>query len=137
MPAGDLTKKMGMRPGHRVLVLNAPDGFTETLAPLPERVALETTPTGGAFDLIHVFVHDKAEVDRMAPDALAVLSPGGLLWFSHPKKSSKIKTDITRDVGWDILAVSGLRPVSLVSIDETWSAFRFRPVEDVNPRNGK
>ena len=54
-----------------------------------------------------------------------------LLWLSYPKRSSKVETDLSRDVGWEVVADAGLRPVTQVSIDETWSALRFRPVERV------
>ena len=66
---------------------------------------------------------------------MGALKLGGLLWFSYPKKSSKVETDITRDVGWDALGSTGLRPVTQVAIDDTWSALRFRPVVDVKSRS--
>jgi uncharacterized protein YbdZ (MbtH family) len=53
------------------------------------------------------------------------------MWVSYPKKSSKVKTDISRDAGWEIMAENSLRPVTQVSIDKTWSALRFRPVEQI------
>jgi hypothetical protein len=55
----------------------------------------------------------------------------GLLWVSYPKKSSKIATDISRDVAWEVMKEFGLQPVFQISIDETWSALRFRPTERV------
>ena len=76
----------------------------------------------------------KADVDHLSPTGLRALQPGGLLWFSYPKKTSRIATDITRDTGWDSLTKAEMRPVSQISIDETWSALRFRPVDDVNSR---
>jgi hypothetical protein len=55
----------------------------------------------------------------------AALKPVSLLWISFPKGSSKIQTDLTRDKGWD--SVRDLKWVTLVSVDETWSAFSLRP----------
>ena len=45
-----------------------------------------------------------------------------------------LETDLTRDAGWDALSAAGLRGVATVSIDDTWSGLRFRPVEDVRSR---
>ena len=84
---------------------------------------------------MQTFVRNKAEVDSSAEKAIAALKPGGLLWFSYPKKGSKVVTDITRDVGWDVLGSAGLRPVTQVAIDDTWSALRFRPIADVKSRS--
>ena len=133
MAASPLTKKLGIKTGHRMLVMNAPEGYLDSLTDLPQSVEL-TTSAEGDFDFVHVFVNSKAQVDHFSPTALEALQPGGLLWFSYPKKSSKIATDISRDTGWDSLAKAKMRPVFQFSIDETWSALRFRPVDDVKPR---
>lgn len=129
-----LAKKLGMKAGHRVLVLNAPDGYLQLLEPLPEGVEVATSG-GGAFDLVQVFVRGKGEIDSHARRALEAVKPGGLLWFSYPKKSSKVKTDINRDVGWESVTNEGWENIAQVSIDDTWSAGRFRPSGDV--RSGR
>ncbi len=134
MPDTPLVKKLGIKPGQRLLLLHAPDGYRTRLGALPEDVELieaaEEAPVG-MFDAIHLFVGNKAELDRMAPVAIAALRPGGLLWIAYPKKSAKTGADVTRDEGWDAVAAAGLRPVTQVAIDEVWSALRFRPVAEV------
>ena len=133
MAASSLTKKLGIKAGHKMLVVNAPDGYLDSLTDLPQGVELITS-ADGVFDFVQVFVSSKAEVDHLSPTGLGALHPGGLLWFSYPKKTSKIATDITRDIGWHSLTKAKMRPVSQISIDETWSALRFHPVDDVKPR---
>ncbi len=130
MPGTTLVKKLGIKPKQHITILNAPDGYREQLGELPADVELATT-LNGIFDLVHVFVRDKAEIDQYAPTAIQAIKPGGLLWFSYPKKSAKIPTDISRDVGWDAVLNAGWRPVTLISIDDVWSAFRFRPLSEV------
>ena len=128
-----LIKKLGIKSGQRLLVMNAPAGYREALGKQAEGVELEST-AGGVFDFVQLFVGNKAEIDSLAPQALAALKPGGRLWFSYPKKSSNVETDVSRDVGWEALASAGMRPVTQVSIDDTWSALRFRPVSEVKSR---
>lgn len=128
--AGELQKKLRVQPEQRMLVLNAPEGYVETLGPLPEGTQIETEPIG-PFDWGQAFVHDVAELRRLAPQARDAVMYDGLLWISYPKKSSRIATDISRDVAWEVMKEYGLRPVTQVSIDETWSALRFRPPEEV------
>lgn len=124
-----LTKKLRLQPGQRVLLLNAPRGYLDLLGDLPDGASLDMTPDGDTYDFVQAFVDSIAELERLARSAIDASSYDGILWFSYPKKSSKVKTDISRDVGWDIVANAGLRPVMQVSIDETWSALRFRPHE--------
>lgn len=51
--------------------------------------------------------------------------------IDYPKKSSKVETDISRDVGWDAVKKTDWEGVAIVAIDDTWSALRFRPVAEV------
>jgi hypothetical protein len=121
-----LVKKLLIKSRQRVAVLNAPAGFIERLDGLPDGVELTEQP-GAARDIVLVFVANSAELDRFAPAALAKRK--GVLWVSYPKKTSKIKTDLSRDVSWQPLRGAGFEVVSAIAIDDTWSALRFRPVE--------
>ena len=127
MADSSLTKKLSLKPGKRALILNAPDGYRALLDPLPERVDLTTTPDG-TFDFVQVFAKNKADLAEDAPAAMAAVTPGGMLWISFPKKTSKIQTDISRDTGWDVIQQAGWQGVFLISVDDVWSAMRFRPV---------
>lgn len=130
-----LAKKLLIKPGARILVLNAPEGYGAQLEPLPEGAEVSIRPEG-AFDVVQLFARNKAELEAHAPAALAALGPKGILWISYPKGSSKKQTDLTRDAGWDILAAAGLDIVAQVSIDDTWSAGRFKAAETVK-RSGR
>lgn len=130
MATTPLSKKLRIQPGQRILILNAPGGYFEELGPLPEDVEMAQAPDG-EFDFVHLFVKNVTELERLGPVAIDAVVHDGLLWISYPKKSSKATTDLTRDVGWDVVAEAGLRPVTQVSIDNVWSALRFRPVEQV------
>ena len=133
MTENRLVKKLGIKPGQKLLIMNAPADYTQVLGALPEDTEVRTSPEG-TFDFVQLFVRDKEDVDTYAPPAIQATKPDGLLWFSHPKKSSKVKTDLTRDVGWEAVGDAGFRPVAMVSVDVTWSAFRFRPVSEVKRR---
>lgn len=125
-----LAEKLRMQPGQQVLILNAPPGYIQGLGPLPEGIELADAPHG-QYDFVHLFVASRAELERLGPVALQSVKYDGLLWISYPKQSAKAKTDLNRDMGWDLVTGAGLRPVTQVAIDETWSALRFRPVERV------
>ncbi|MCQ3930849.1 MAG: hypothetical protein DPW16_10355 [Chloroflexi bacterium] len=126
-----LIQRLGIKAGHKCLILNAPDGYLNTLGELPPDTTLTTEPDGSSYDLVQVFVWNKADVDTLAPIAIDTLKHDGLLWMTYPKKSSKIKTDITRDIGWEAVNAKGLEIVAAISIDDTWSGLRFRPSEKV------
>lgn len=125
-----LKGKLKIKPEHSLLVLNSPQGYVQST----DKADTRLSPTG-RYDAIQVFVKDKTELEGYAPKVLRALNDGGLLWVSYPKKTSSIKSDLTRDNGWDSLTSKGYEGVSLVSVDDDWSAFRFRPKGKVKSKS--
>jgi hypothetical protein len=125
-----LAGKLRMQAGQRVLIMSAPQGYLAALEPLPEGLEVFDC-ADGRFDLVQLFVKSVLELEELGPVALKAVTYDGLLWISYPKRSSKVDTDISRDTGWDVISQAGLRPVAQISIDETWSALRFRPAERI------
>ena len=123
MPESALAKKMKLKSGLSAAVINAPENYVDTLQ---HNTALSPT-LNGKFDWIQIFVRDKAELDALAPKAAKALKPESMLWISFPKGASKIQTDLTRDKGWEGLQALDLKWLTLVSVNETWSAFAMRP----------
>jgi len=75
-----LAKKLLIRSGSRLLVRNAPPGYLEKLEPLPDGVQLLTT-VEGTFDVVLLFVHNKAEVDALALESTMAARRGGVVWL--------------------------------------------------------
>jgi hypothetical protein len=130
MAKAKLAKKLRIQPGQRMLILNSPRGFLESLGDLPEGVSISESPEG-KFGFVHLFVRNSAQLSDKVPAAIEAVEYDGLLWISYPKRSSKVETDLTRDILWELMTDTGLRPVTQVSIDDVWSALRFRPAERV------
>jgi hypothetical protein len=128
-----LIKKLGIKAKQRLIILNAPEGHSEQIGNmLPADIELVSAQaTDGKFDVVLQFVHNKAEVEKVTPLAIEMVKPGGRLWVSYPKQSSKIPTDINRNILWKIFPNVEWRPVTQISIDEIWSALRFRPKTEV------
>lgn len=124
-----LNRKLGVKAGDRVAAVNAPEGYVARLGPPADVTVSEDLD--GRFEVVHLFARTRAEVDAFAPAAQAALEPGGRLWISYPKVSAGVDTDLRRDVFLDALTPLGLRPVTQISVDETWSALRFRPIAEV------
>jgi hypothetical protein len=110
----------------KVLLQAPPADFLAGLGTLPNGAKLVKASTGGV-DCVIAFVRCKADVKMMAPRALAVIGEKGLLWFAYPKKSGPLPSDLSRDSGWEPLFEAGFDSVAQISIDETWTGFRFRP----------
>ncbi len=125
--AKTLAERMHLRPGERLLLANAPDGYEATLA-APSNVEV-STEAEGTFDVIHLFVSTRAALEADTPGLKALLKPDGKLWIAYPKGTSKrLSADINRD---DIRAYAlsvGLQTVAQVAVDDDWSALRCKVV---------
>ena len=137
-----LPRKLGIKPGHRVALLGAPDGFeTGTLGELPGDVKV-VRRTGGKADVIVSFHTERAELERRLPVLRAMMEPAAGLWIAWPKRASKVETDITEDVVREVALPIGLVDNKVCAVDETWSGLRFvyrlrdRPARS-SPQNGR
>jgi hypothetical protein len=120
-----LAKKVFIKNGYRLTVVNAPAHFTLPLNELTDQVEV-SDKLEGIFDFVLAFAHSQEELKAFIPKILPHLKEDATFWVAYPKKSSKIKSDLSRDQGWEVLKEAGYEGVSLISIDETWSAMRFR-----------
>jgi hypothetical protein len=121
-----LPKKLGIKPKHRVTLVNAPPWFPDILHPLPEGVAVFTDLRGrGPFDVILFFVDDLASLRAKFARIAKRLSRAGGLWVAWPKQASGVPTDVTENVARTVGLAAGLVDNKVCAIDETWSGLRF------------
>ncbi|KAA9340839.1 YdeI/OmpD-associated family protein [Adhaeribacter soli] len=126
MAENPLLKKLRLKANQKVLLLNAEHAW-ETLFPLENPV---DTQANGKYDFILVFAPDKATLEQFAPILQQGATAEAIVWVAYYKGSSKIQTDLTRDKGWESMPETIWQPLSLISLDEKWSAFSFRLAGD-------
>ncbi len=125
-----LPKLLGIKPGNSILLLNAPEGYLETLrgAGLPRTMPIATSAAGtNRYHVVQGFVYKKADVEQVAKAAIGAVTSGGIVWLTFPKKSKRLDTDLTRDDGWAPVSALGWEAVSNFAVDKTWTAKLFRP----------
>jgi hypothetical protein len=123
--ARSLAEKLRVRAGTAIAVLNCPKPPEALLGPMPEKASVQLTLDNPA-DLVLLFVRNSQELGQHVQTIADKLSSALDLWVAYPKQSSEIETDLTRDAGWDPMHRLGWGVVSLVSVDETWTAMRFK-----------
>lgn len=119
-----LVKKLGIKEGARVALINAPDDFQMTLGELPDDVKFVKT-TAKALDLILFFVLSERILLRDFAKLSGRLTSNGMLWIAWPKKSSGVQTDLTFERVQRIGLDAGLVDVKICAIDDTWSGLKF------------
>ena len=122
--ATPLAKKLGMKEGHRVAFLSAPEGFRGLLGELPAGVRVKSRASG-PLDIIVFFTRSRAELERRLPALRRAMDPAAGLWIAWPKRSSGVETDMTEDVARQLGLVNRLVDNKVAAIDETWSGLRL------------
>jgi len=119
-----LAKKLGIKKGHRLSLLDPPDGFVDILhTTLPTEVVLGVGSIEEA-TVIVAFFYERAELDRRVDDLLGAIDLDGGLWIAWPKRASKVPTDITEDTVREVFLPLGLVDNKVCAVDDTWSGLR-------------
>jgi hypothetical protein len=122
-----IAEKLLIKGDYKVLFINPPEGYISQLGSLAEGVTVLKNPVSPV-NLIQLFVTSRKELQAHLPGLKNRLAPGGLLWVTYPKGTSKVKADINRDSINAYAKSLGLIGVAMISIDDTWSALRLKPV---------
>jgi len=124
MMGSTTAQKLKIRDGNLIRTINAPAGYTRSLGVLPTGV--KVTDTGKTFNQVHWFVTDKAQMEKELKKVLQLIKENVVCWIFYPKVTSKIQSDLSRDKGWEELLKHNMQWISLISFDDTWSAFGMR-----------
>jgi hypothetical protein len=115
-------QKAHIKAGTTIAVINEVPGVVESLG-LPQGV---TFVEPGAAQLVFVFVRERSELETVMRPAAGALAGDAVMWAFFRKGSSGAGRDMSRNDVWDVADSLGMRPLGLLSIDETWTAFRLR-----------
>ena len=119
-----LPRKLGIRAGHTVALLDAPDGAERLVDPLPDGVRLRRDLRLRP-DIALQFSTERARLAARLPRLGQAIHPDATLWIAWPKRAAKVPTDITEDVIRDVCLPLGLVDVKVCAIDATWSGLKL------------
>lgn len=119
-----LAKKLGIKPGFKIWVLDTPKPYGDFFQAFPNDVKVLDTPSEPV-DFIHIFAATLAVLNAHLNAAKPALKMNGTLWISWPKKASSLPSEIGK---FDVMKAgqaAGLVDVKVAAIDEDWSGHKF------------
>lgn len=125
-----LPKKLGIKPGFRVRLVDAPrEVCAELSAELSECDIVDDGKN--SLDFAMVFASSKQALTTQFKRICKLLAPAGMLWVSWPKKSSGVATDLDENIVREIGLAAGLVDVKVCAVTDVWSGLKFvRRVKD-------
>jgi len=119
-----LARKLGIKEGSRVLLLDAPAELAGLLAPLPPGVVFDSRPAAGT-SMAHLFVTDRVVLEKRLRELRRRLDPEVAVWVSWPKKSACVPTTVTEDVIREVALPLGWVDIKVCAISEIWSGLKL------------
>jgi hypothetical protein len=113
-----LARKLGLKPGLRVVLVNCPDGWDAIPDASPDK---GTVPA----DIIIVFFTAAVEIPAVLPDLARRIYPAGAIWAAWPRRAGGHRSDITDNVIRSHALPLGLVDVKVAAIDDDWSGLRL------------
>jgi hypothetical protein len=124
--SSDVLKKLVLKTQEPILILNFPKSLEQSQ--FLEKIKNQIDSTiKQKYDFILLFAHNQIEANKFIKNVLENLNENGIFWFCYPKNTSKIlKSDINRNVAWDLLKIYSFIAISQIAIDVDWTALRFK-----------
>jgi hypothetical protein len=118
-----LVKKLGIKPGSNIALLNAPTDYESELD-LPEDVTINSR-SGKPLDFAQLFVKNEKDLKAKFSKYAKRLNASGMIWVSWPKKSSGVSTDLSENIVREVGLTTGLVDVKICAVNEVWSGLKF------------
>jgi len=116
-----LAKKLGIKPGARLALDDAPAGWSVPELPEGVKQAAATEPA----DVVVAFFREAAELPRRLPQLAGRIFPAGSLWVAWPRRAGGHESDITENGVRDHALPLGIVDVKVAALDDDWSGLKL------------
>ena len=119
-----LAKKLGIKAGFVVAVVNGPANYRELIDPVPDDVRI-VEQAESATDLVHLFTNSRDELFGKLAELVRQIKQDGSIWVSWYKKAARLPTEITEDTIREAAFPLGLVDVKVCAVDDRWSGLKL------------
>jgi hypothetical protein len=135
--ATPLAKKLDIKPGFKMRLINAPDHYFGLFTDMPSDVQLLEDKRAKK-NFIHLFAKDVKTYETHIRELKNEIEQDGMIWVSWYKKSAKIPTDLSEDIIRNTALFIGLVDVKVCAVDDVWSGLKLViPLKDRTDSNKK
>lgn len=129
-----LPRKLGIKEGMTVALVDPPEGMGATLGPLPAGASLVVGLPGEGADMVVGFFTERARLAAEIDGLTGTVPPGGAVWVAWPKKASGVQTDITDHEVRATALPRGWVDVKVCALDATWTALKLVLRRELRPK---
>ncbi len=119
-----LAKKLGIKEGFKVRLVNPPDYYHDLFDDFPKEVTIAKDKKTKK-NFIHYFTNQASDLENDIVSLRNEIEPNGMIWISWPKTASKVATDVTEDVIRELALSNGLVDIKVCAVDDIWSGLKL------------
>jgi len=119
---GSLARKIGLKEGHRLMLVGAPPGWSIEGSPKDVRVTRKGNATSA--DIVIAFFRDLVTMQEAVPRLARKIFPDGALWLAWPRRAAGHKSDITDNGIRSVVLPLGLVDIKVAALDDDWSGLK-------------
>ena len=132
---GTVWKKLGLKEQSPILILDLPENLLELAKDIQNEIHFKPATQ---YSFILFFCFSMEDAKNKVVEVMKLAQEKASIWLCYPKGSSnKYKSDINRDKSWSLFSRYDFEPVSLIAIDQDWSAIRFRQTDQISKMTRK
>jgi hypothetical protein len=117
-----LIKKLGIKEGHKVKLINIPESYFEWLE---NDIHKQLCKKNELPDFVHLFAKDNKTFETGLQKILTEIKPATIIWVSWYKKSAGIPTDLNEDIIRNYALQHNLVDVKVCAVNEQWSGLKL------------
>ncbi len=125
-----LVGKIGVKAGHRLALVHAPEGWS--IDQLPADVDVRARVPARA-DVVVAFFRRLPDLRRECPRLAQVIVPDGSLWLAWPRRAAGHASDITDNEVRACVLPLGLVDVKVAALGEDWSGLKMMWRKELRP----
>ena len=126
-------EKLQLKDEKNILVQGLPSSIEKQFIKLTFAKSVTPLLRTRRIDFALVFAISKTQLSGILKDVVPALHEDAKLWVAYPKLTSKIASDLCRDCNWDMISSMGFETVSLIALDNTWTAIHFKKQGQLRP----
>jgi hypothetical protein len=115
-----ISERLLLKAGRSLCLVNAPDGFADSMSPLPTfaRIIAEVESA----DIVLTFVQDQNLLNQEIERLLGSVRDGGQLWLAYPRKNRNGVSEVDREYLKIYLNRTNWQAARMTSLNEKWVA---------------
>lgn len=125
-----LLKKLLLKPGHSVLIVNQPESTEAIFGDIPDSVHFHYEDAA-RFDVLLIFATTRAILASVLTQRASAINSKTVCWVIYPKAKTALSSDLNLMQSWDSITAFNLAPCASAAINNVWTAIRIKPADAV------